>query len=64
MLNKSNNHPEVLTNLIANENKKGTKFGWLDFDAADTFAMASSFYIHRVGPTVDFLLETSKHYPD
>ncbi len=70
--------PEVLMNLIIDRKEQldknpwlntmdnESKFGWLDStdNALDTFAVASEFYVKRVGPTVDFLLEISKKYPN
>ena len=58
-------HPEVLQDLILSSHKNESKFGLnLTFDNLDLFAKACEFYTKKVGPTVDFLLETSKHYPD
>ena len=61
-------HPEVLQDLInsSNNNSENTKFGGLNlsFDTIDTYTKVSAFYVNKVGPSIDFLLETNQYYPD
>lgn len=59
-------HPEVLQDLLSNIKKKANSVNGLNlsFDTVDTYTKACDFYVKRVGNTVDFLIETNKHYPD
>lgn len=59
-------HPDVLHDLIVTSNKniKTVNGISLSLDTIDVVTKTNTFYVKCVGPSVDFLLETSKHYPD